>query len=80
LKEELERMEMPPNASLFTDDAVGMYPSINTTQCIACLSDYLSSPDISSKYGFSPKALLEALALVMLKNRMRHHKPQYGMH
>ena len=71
LKEELERMEMPPNASLFTYDAIAMYPSINTAQCIARLSDYLSSPDISSKYGFSPKALLEALALVMLNNRMR---------
>jgi len=71
LKEELERTEMPPNASLFTYDAVAMYPSINTTQCIARLSDYLSSPEISSKYGFSPKALLEALTLVMLNNRMR---------
>jgi hypothetical protein len=70
LKEELERMEMPPNASLFTYDAVTMYPSINTTQCIARL-DYLSSPEISSKYGFSPKALLEALTLVMLNNSMR---------
>ena len=70
LKEELECMEMPPNASLFTYDAVAMYPSINTTQCIARLSDYLSSPEISSKYGFSPKALLEALTLVMLNNRM----------
>jgi hypothetical protein len=70
LQEELERMEMPPNASLFTYDAVTMYPSINTTQCIARL-DYLSSPEISSKYGFSPKALLEALTLVMLNNSMR---------
>ena len=71
LQEELERMEMPSNASLFTYDAVAMYPSINTAQCIARLSDYLSSPEISSKYGFSPKALLEALTLVMLNNRMR---------
>ena len=64
-------MEIPPNASLSTYDAVAMYPSINTAQCIAHLSDYISSPNILSKYGFSPKALLEALALVMLKNRMR---------
>jgi hypothetical protein len=48
-----------------------MYPSINTTQCIARLSEYLSSPEISSKYRFSPKALLEALTLVMLNNCMR---------
>jgi hypothetical protein len=71
LKEELELMEIPHNASLFTYDAVAMYPSINTAQCIARLLEYLSSPEISSKYGFSPKALLEALTLVMLNNRMR---------
>jgi hypothetical protein len=71
LKEELERMEIPHNASMFTYDAVAMYPSINMAQCIARLLEYLSSPEISSKYGFSPKALLEALTLVMLNNRMR---------
>ncbi len=48
-----------------------MYPSINMAQCIARLSEYLSSPEISSKYGFPPKALLEALTLVMLNNCMR---------
>ena len=32
---------------------------------------YLSSPEITSKYGFSYKALIEALTLVMLNNRMR---------
>ena len=70
LKEELECMEMPPKVSLFTYDAVAMYPSINTAQCIARLSEYLSFLEISSKYGFSPKALLEALTLVMLNNHM----------
>ena len=61
---------MPLNTSLFTYDAVVMYPSINMTQCIARLLSYLSPPEISSKYGFSPKALLEALTLVMLNNCM----------
>ena len=61
---------MPPNPSLFAYDVGAMYPSINTAQCIARLSEYLSSPEISSKYGFSPKALLEALTLVMLNNHM----------
>jgi hypothetical protein len=71
LKEELERIEMSPNASLCTYDAVAMYPNINTAQCIARISEYLSSLEISSKYGFSPKALLKALTLVMLNNRMK---------
>ena len=71
LKEELERMELPPNASLFTYDAITMYPSINITQCILCLLEYLSSSEITSRYGFSSKALIEALTLLMLNNRMR---------
>ncbi len=64
-------MELPPNASLFTYNAVAMYPSINMAQCILRLSEYLSSPEITSKYGFSSKALIEALTLVMLNNHMR---------
>ena len=64
-------MELPPNASLFTYNAVAMYPSINMAQYILHLSEYLSSPEITSKYGFSYKALIEALTLVMLNNRMR---------
>jgi hypothetical protein len=71
LKEELERMELPPNASLFTYDAVAMYPSINMAQCISRISEYVSSPEITSKYRFSSKALIEVLTLVMLNNRMR---------
>ncbi len=49
LKEELKRMELPPNASLFTHNAVAIYPSINTAQRILRLSKYLSSPEITSK-------------------------------
>ncbi len=48
-----------------------MYPSINTTDCMARLTKYLSKEEISGKYGFSATALLEALDLVMYNNRMR---------
>jgi hypothetical protein len=49
-----------------------MYPSINTADCLAQLSGYLlNSSEISSMYGFSSTALLEALELVMFNNRMR---------
>jgi hypothetical protein len=64
-------MELPPNASLFTYDTVAMYPSINTTQCILRLSEYFSSPEITSKYGFSSKVLIKVLTLVMLNNCMQ---------
>jgi hypothetical protein len=47
-----------------------MYPSINTAQCISRLLEYLSSPEISNRYGFSSKALLKAPTLMMLNNCM----------
>jgi hypothetical protein len=71
LKTDLEDLALPANASLFTYDAVAMYPSINTTDCLARLSGYLSKEEVSGKYGFSSAALLEAIELVMFNNRMR---------
>ncbi len=58
-------MELLPNTSLFTYNAVAIYPSIDTAQCISRLLEYLSSPEISNRYGFSSKVLLKALTLVM---------------
>jgi hypothetical protein len=71
LKSDLEELDLPPNASLFTYDAVAMYPRINTADCLTQLSGYLSNKEVSSMYGFSSTALLEALELVMLNNCMR---------
>ena len=48
-----------------------MYPSIDTADCLARPSGYLSQAEISSKYEKEPTALLEAIELVMLNNRMR---------
>jgi hypothetical protein len=63
-------MTLPTNASLFTYDAVAMYPSINTAQCLDRLVGFLLSPDISQRYGINPKALLKAIKLIMYNNRM----------
>ena len=71
LKTELESLTLPANASLFTYDAVAMYPSINTADCMARLTEYLSKDEVSDRYGFSATALLEALNIVMFNNRMR---------
>jgi hypothetical protein len=71
LKGDLDGMTLPANASLFTYNTVAMYSSINTAQCLDRLSRYLLSPDISSRYGFEPKALLEAIEIVMHNNHMR---------
>jgi hypothetical protein len=71
MKTDLEALSLPANASLFTYDAVAMYPSINTADCLAQLTGYLSKPEIYGKYGFSSTALLEAIELVMFNNRMQ---------
>jgi hypothetical protein len=71
LKSDLENLDLPPNASLFTYDAVAMYPSIDTTDCLACLSEYLSDSEVPTMYRFSSAALLEAFELMMFNNCMR---------
>jgi hypothetical protein len=71
LKTDLKALALPANASLFTYDAVAMYPSINTADCLARLTGYLSKEEVSGKYGFSSTALLEAIKLVMFNNCMQ---------
>ncbi len=71
LKSDLENLNLPPNASLFTYGTMAMYPSIDTADCLARLSGYLLDPEVSTMYGFSSAALLGALELVMFNNRMR---------
>jgi len=71
LKTDLKDLALPANASLFTHDAVAMYSSNNTTDCLARLSGYLSKEEVSSRYGFSSAALLGAIELVMFNNHMR---------
>jgi hypothetical protein len=62
---------LPTNISLFTYDAIAIYPNINTAQCIEWLSNYLTDPNISSRFGYSPAALLDAIKLVMENNCMK---------
>ncbi len=71
LKSDLENLDLPPNASLFTFDPISMYPSIDAADCLAGLLGYLSNPEVSNMYRFSSAALLEALELVMFDNSMR---------
>ncbi|KAL7525345.1 hypothetical protein ACHAXR_000963, partial [Thalassiosira sp. AJA248-18] len=72
LKQELDRMTLPVNASLFTYDAVSMYTKIITQDCIARLSEFLLKASTYNKFqNYSPKALIDAIKIVMLNNRMR---------
>ena len=72
LKSQLALLQLPPNASVFTYDAVSMYTNIDTDQCISSLKKYLSSRDTQTKFPhYSPSALISAIEIVMRNNRMR---------
>jgi hypothetical protein len=71
LKSEIEQLDLPINTSLFMYNAIAMYPNINTAECIERLSNYLTDPNISSKFGYSPEVLLDAIKLVTENNCMR---------
>ncbi len=65
-------MYLPPNALIFTYDAVSMYTNIGTEDCINRLSAFLYNPTTLTSYPhLNPTAITEALSLVMLNNRMR---------
>jgi hypothetical protein len=71
LKKELNKLTLPPNALLFTYNAVSMYTNVNTENCIAYIKEYLLQP--ATHYRFAPKiprAIVEAMSLVMRNNRM----------
>lgn len=72
LKQQLDMMTLPPNARIFTYDAVSMYTNIDTECCLSRLSTYLHSPTTLATYPhISPSTLMEALTIVMNNNRMR---------
>ena len=63
---------IPSNASIFTYDAIKMYPSIETEACLERLAAYLRRPERQVKFThYHPDALIEALGLVMRNNRFK---------
>lgn len=65
LKLELSTLELPPNARLFTADAVSMYTNIPTSKALYHIGRYLRS----NHFPDTPvEALIDALRLVMKNN------------
>jgi hypothetical protein len=72
LKQELDKMNLPPNATIFTYDTISMYTNIETEDCINRLSEYLLDPSTLATYPYLiPTATTEAISLVMKSIRMR---------
>ena len=72
LKQELDTITVPPNASLITFDAISMYTKIDTEDCITRLTGFLSDPEVRKQFPhYNYKALIAALEIVMRNNRMR---------
>ena len=67
LKRELNELVLPPNASLFTCDAIAMYPSIVIDDCIDRISTYLLTILLKKDC----EAIIDAMKIVTYNNRMR---------
>jgi hypothetical protein len=67
LKQELDKIALPPNASIITFDAVSMYTNININYSIKRILTFL--PNIWDKHEC--KAVKKAMDIVMKNNQMQ---------
>ncbi len=67
LKQELDKLVLPPNASIITFDAVSMYTNIDIDDSITCISSYLK--EFWDEYEC--KAIVNAMEIVMKNNRIQ---------
>ena len=67
LKQELDKIVLPPNASIITFDAVSMYTNIDIDDSIERISTFLANTWNKHKC----KAVKSAMEIVMKNNRMR---------
>jgi hypothetical protein len=73
-KQDRTTMELPPNATIFTADAVSMYTNIHTETALRVITEYLNNnKDTVSELLFDlpAQALTEALRLIMTNNVFR---------
>ena len=71
LKDALTQLgRLPPGASLYTYDAIGMYPNIEPEECITTLAAFLRRASTQEKFPhYRPEPLIQAIEIVMRNNR-----------
>jgi hypothetical protein len=67
LKQELDKLLLPPNASIISFDAISMYTNIDINDSIESISTFLAK----TWDNYDCKAVKEAMEIVMKNNRMR---------
>ena len=67
LKQELNKLVLPPNASIISFDAISMYTNIGINDSIECISTFLAE----TWDNYDCKAVKEAMEMVMKNNSMR---------
>ena len=71
LKDVLTQLvRLPSGASLYTYDAIGMYPNIEQEECITTLATFLRFASTQEKFThYRPEPLIQAIEIVMRNNR-----------
>ena len=67
LKQELDKLALPPNASIISFDTISMYTNIDINDSIECITTFLAE----TWDNYDCKAVKEAMEIVMKNNRMR---------
>ena len=68
----LKNLKVSKKCSIFSFDAISMYTNINTDECVAKLTEFLTRPFTETRFThYSAIALVETSTLVMNNTRMR---------
>ena len=70
-KAEINKIFLPPNASIFIYDAKSMYTNIDRKECIASISEFLKRPSTCMKFQHYYSATLIEALIIMKNNCMR---------
>jgi hypothetical protein len=71
LRQSLDTLQLPPNALLFTSDAVAMYTNIKTDPALTTISEYIHAEEGKAFHHYDANALTEALEIVFRNNLIK---------